>query len=159
MAKKKNIAGHFNRSSTSKTKKASSQTACTENPTPLNDPADSDFPAALPELQTTERVQLGFPDKVYLLASVIFQNNHLEKPAAQRLVSYGKERGIPIPKVKDEKMQLTAYELAFNALKCKFVASLNLVLHYYFLFLTCLFCASCIFVLFTLGQLGSFQFH
>uniref|UniRef100_A0A8C3A3A1 NOL1/NOP2/NSUN 5/7 ferredoxin-like domain-containing protein n=1 Tax=Cyclopterus lumpus TaxID=8103 RepID=A0A8C3A3A1_CYCLU len=61
--------------------------------------------------------QLGFPDIIYLLASVIFQNNHREKPAAHRLVNYGKERGLPLPQVKDEKMQRTAYELAFNTLK------------------------------------------
>lgn len=155
MVKNKKIAGHYNRSSTSKTKKASSQTACTENLTPLDDSTDSDIPAALPELQTTEQVQLGFPDKVYMLASVIFQNNHLEKPAAQRLVNYGKDRGIPVPKFKDEKMQRTAYELAFSALKCKFVDSLKLVLHYYLLFLTYLFCAYCMYVFFTLCKLGS----
>uniref|UniRef100_A0A8C3A2L7 NOL1/NOP2/NSUN 5/7 ferredoxin-like domain-containing protein n=1 Tax=Cyclopterus lumpus TaxID=8103 RepID=A0A8C3A2L7_CYCLU len=63
------------------------------------------------------RSQLGFPDIIYLLASVIFQNNHREKPAAHRLVNYGKERGLPLPQVKDEKMQRTAYELAFNTLK------------------------------------------
>lgn len=157
MVKNKNISGLCNRSSTSKTKKASSKIASTENLTPLDDPTKSDIPAALQELQTTKQVQLGFPDKVYLLASVIFQNNHLEKPAAQRLVNYGNERGIPIPKVKDEKMQRTAYELAFNALKCKFVDSLNLVLHYYFLFLNCLFCASCMYVLFTPCQLSSLE--
>uniref|UniRef100_A0A672YMZ7 NOP2/Sun RNA methyltransferase family member 7 n=1 Tax=Sphaeramia orbicularis TaxID=375764 RepID=A0A672YMZ7_9TELE len=61
--------------------------------------------------------QLGFSDRVYLLASILFQNNYLEKPAAQQVVSYGKERGVPFPEVKDEDMHRTAYELAFNALK------------------------------------------
>uniref|UniRef100_A0A3Q3E1Y1 NOP2/Sun RNA methyltransferase family member 7 n=1 Tax=Labrus bergylta TaxID=56723 RepID=A0A3Q3E1Y1_9LABR len=81
------------------------------------DPAGDDVPAVPADLQTIGEGQLGFPDRVYLLASVIFQNNHLEKPAAQRLVNYGKERGLPLPVVKDEEMQRTAYELAFNTLK------------------------------------------
>uniref|UniRef100_A0A8C6WT65 NOP2/Sun RNA methyltransferase family member 7 n=1 Tax=Neogobius melanostomus TaxID=47308 RepID=A0A8C6WT65_9GOBI len=59
----------------------------------------------------------GFSDRAYLLASVIFQNNYLEKPAAQRLVNYGKERGLSLPEVTDREMQRAAYELAFNALK------------------------------------------
>ncbi len=90
--------------------------------TPLDNPASSDIPAISPELQTTSQGQLGFPDRVYLLASVIFQNNHLEKPAAHRLVNYGKERGLPLPEVKDEGMHRTAYELAFNTLKCECVS-------------------------------------
>lgn len=120
MVKNKNTAGRSNRSSTTKTKKASSKTANSKDLTPLDDPANSDIPAALPELQTTDQGQPCFPDKVYLLASVIFQNNHLEKPVAHRLVNYGKERGIPLPEVKNDGMQRTAYELAFNTLKCKF---------------------------------------
>lgn len=122
MVKNKNIGGHSNRSSTCKTKKASSKVANSKDLTLLDDPVDSDIPAVPPELQITGQGQLGLPDKVYLLASAIFQNNHLEKPAAHRLVSYGKERGVPLPEVKDEEMQRTAYELAFNTLKCKFVS-------------------------------------
>ncbi|XP_018554990.1 putative methyltransferase NSUN7 [Lates calcarifer] len=117
MVKNKNIGGHSNRSSTCKTKKASSKVANSKDLTLLDDPVDSDIPAVPPELQITGQGQLGLPDKVYLLASAIFQNNHLEKPAAHRLVSYGKERGVPLPEVKDEEMQRTAYELAFNTLK------------------------------------------
>ncbi|XP_038555461.1 putative methyltransferase NSUN7 [Micropterus salmoides] len=117
MVKNKNIGGRPKRSSTCKTKKAGSKIACNTDVTPLDNPADSDIPAISPELQTTGQGQLGFPDRVYLLASVIFQNNHLEKPAAQRLVNYGKEGGLPLPEVKDEEMQRTAYELAFNTLK------------------------------------------
>uniref|UniRef100_A0A8C8C7L0 SAM-dependent MTase RsmB/NOP-type domain-containing protein n=1 Tax=Oncorhynchus tshawytscha TaxID=74940 RepID=A0A8C8C7L0_ONCTS len=60
---------------------------------------------------------LGFPDPVYLLAAVIFQNTHLEKPAAHRLVSYGKRAGLPLPEAKDEAYQRSSYELAFNTLK------------------------------------------
>lgn len=119
MVKNKNIGGRPKRSSTCKTKKAGSKIACNTDVTPLDNPADSDIPAISPELQTTGQGQLGFPDRVYLLASVIFQNNHLEKPAAQRLVNYGKEGGLPLPEVKDEEMQRTAYELAFNTLKCE----------------------------------------
>ncbi|XP_056239677.1 putative methyltransferase NSUN7 [Seriola aureovittata] len=105
-----------NKNSRSSTLKiADSQMASSKDLTPLDDPADSDIPA--PELQTTGQGQLGFPDRVYLLASIIFQNNHLEKPAAHRLVNYGKESGIPLPDFKDEEMQRTAYGLAFNTLK------------------------------------------
>ncbi|KAM9356736.1 putative methyltransferase NSUN7 [Symphorus nematophorus] len=112
MVKNKN-----SRSSTCKTKKAGSQIASSKDLAPLDDPAGSDIPAISLEVQTTGQGQLGFPDRIYLLASVIFQNNHLEKPATHRLVNYGKERGLPLPEVKDEDMQRTAYELAFNALK------------------------------------------
>ncbi|XP_071313523.1 putative methyltransferase NSUN7 isoform X2 [Trachinotus anak] len=109
------VKNKSNRSS--KLKKAGSQITSSTDATPLDDPADSDIPAAPPELQTTGQGQLGFPDRVYLLAATVFQNNHLEKPAAHRLVNYGKERGVPLPEVKDEEMQRIAYELAFNALK------------------------------------------
>ncbi|XP_039975110.1 putative methyltransferase NSUN7 [Xiphias gladius] len=117
MVKNKNIGERSNRSSTCKTKKAGSQISNGKDPTSLDDPADRDIPPAPPELQTPGQGQLGFPDRVYLLASAIFQNNHLEKPAAHRLVNYSKERGITLPEVKDEEMQRTAYELAFNTLK------------------------------------------
>ncbi|XP_070692913.1 putative methyltransferase NSUN7 [Pempheris klunzingeri] len=110
MVRNKNIDGRPSRSSTCKTKNADSPTTSSKDPTPLDNPAGS-------ELQTSGQGQLGFPDRVYMLASVIFQNNHLEKPASHRLVNYGKERGLPLPEVKDEGMQRTAYELAFNTLK------------------------------------------
>uniref|UniRef100_A0A672F4G9 NOL1/NOP2/NSUN 5/7 ferredoxin-like domain-containing protein n=1 Tax=Salarias fasciatus TaxID=181472 RepID=A0A672F4G9_SALFA len=83
----------------------------------VDEQADSRTPAAPPEPQTTSESHLGFPDTVYLLASVVFQNHHLEKVAAHRLVNYGKERGLSLPEVKDEVMQCTAHELAFNTLK------------------------------------------
>uniref|UniRef100_A0A672YMQ9 NOP2/Sun RNA methyltransferase family member 7 n=1 Tax=Sphaeramia orbicularis TaxID=375764 RepID=A0A672YMQ9_9TELE len=85
--------------------------------TPLDDPSESEDPTLLLKLMSTGQGQLGFSDRVYLLASILFQNNYLEKPAAQQVVSYGKERGVPFPEVKDEDMHRTAYELAFNALK------------------------------------------
>ncbi|KAM7417694.1 hypothetical protein PAMA_017374 [Pampus argenteus] len=116
MVKNKNIGGRPQRPSTCKTKNAGSQITNTKDLTSLDDPSAGDVPAAPPELQTSTQDQLGFPDRVYLLASVIFQNNHLEKLAAHRLVNYGKERGLPLPEVKDE-MQHKAYELAFNTLK------------------------------------------
>ncbi|KAM7389730.1 hypothetical protein PAMP_023690 [Pampus punctatissimus] len=116
MVKNKNIGGRPHRPSTCKTKKAGSQITNTKDLTSLDDPPVGDVPAAPPELQTSSQDELGFPDRVYLLASVIFQNNHLEKLAAHRLVNYGKERGLPLPEVKDE-MQRKAYELAFNTLK------------------------------------------
>ncbi|XP_029297302.1 LOW QUALITY PROTEIN: putative methyltransferase NSUN7 [Cottoperca gobio] len=116
MVKNKN-GERLNRSSTCKTKKSDSQIASCKDPTLSDNPAESHIPAISPELQTTGQGQLGFSDSIYLLASVIFQNNHLEKPAAQRLVNYGKERGLSLPEVKDEEMQRSSYELAFNTLK------------------------------------------
>ncbi|XP_075959897.1 putative methyltransferase NSUN7 [Anarhichas minor] len=113
MVKNNNTGGLPNRSSTCTTQKP----ANSKDLIPVDKPADHNIPAASPELQTTGQGQLGFPDRVYLLASVIFQNTHLEKPAAHRLVNYGKERGLPLPEVKDEEMHRTAYELAFNTLK------------------------------------------
>ncbi|XP_067104217.1 putative methyltransferase NSUN7 [Osmerus mordax] len=68
-------------------------------------------------LPTPVEGQWGFLDSVYLLAAVIFQNTHQEKPAAHRLVSFGKKSGLPVPGAKDEVSQRSAYELAFNALK------------------------------------------
>ena len=121
MVKKKRSSGRPSRSSTCKTKRAVSQIASSKDPAPLDAPAHWDVPAVPPELQTPGLGQLGLSDRVYLLASAIFQNHHLEKSAAQRLVSYGKERGIPLPEVKDGAIQHAAYELAFNTLKCKFV--------------------------------------
>lgn len=135
MVRNKNIGGHHSRSSTCKTKKAGSQIAASKDLTPLDDTAGGDIPAPYPELQITGKGQLGFPDTVYLLASVIFQNNHLEKPAAHRLVNYGKERGLRLPDVKDEEMQRTAYELAFNTLKCECVNMVRFVLSWFSLLL------------------------
>ncbi|KAF3838292.1 hypothetical protein F7725_010060, partial [Dissostichus mawsoni] len=117
MVRNKHIGGRLNRSSTGKNQKAGSQISSSKDLTPPDKPAEGDIPANSPELQTTSQGQLGFPDRVYLLASFIFQNHHLEKPPAQRLVNYGKGRGLSLPRVKDEDMQRTAYELAFNTLK------------------------------------------
>ncbi|XP_062250328.1 putative methyltransferase NSUN7 isoform X2 [Platichthys flesus] len=117
MVKKKKNSGRSSRSSTCKTKRADSQIASSKDPAPLDSPAHRDVPAVPPQLQTPDQGQVGFSDRVYLLASAIFQNHHLEKSAAHRLVSYGKERGIPLPEVKDWEMQHSAYELAFNTLK------------------------------------------
>ncbi|CAJ1058511.1 putative methyltransferase NSUN7 [Xyrichtys novacula] len=115
MVKNKNIGGRLKLSC--KTKKTGFQSTKSKDQTPVDNPAGNDDPAVPADIQTTSEGQLGFPDRVYLLASVIFQNNHQEKPAAQQLVNYGKERGLPVPAVKEEKMQRAAYELAFNTLK------------------------------------------
>uniref|UniRef100_H3C041 NOP2/Sun RNA methyltransferase family member 7 n=1 Tax=Tetraodon nigroviridis TaxID=99883 RepID=H3C041_TETNG len=56
------------------------------------------------------------PDRIYLLASIIFQNTHPDKPASRRFVNYGNKRRVPLPEVKSEE-QRRAYELAFNTLK------------------------------------------
>lgn len=78
-----------------------------------------DDPSVHLELTASGQSRQGFSDRVYLLASIIFQNNYLEKPVSQRLVNYGEERGLSLPEVKDGEMQHAAYELAFSALKCK----------------------------------------
>ncbi|KAK5864824.1 hypothetical protein PBY51_016035 [Eleginops maclovinus] len=117
MVRNKHTGGRLDRSSKGKNKKAGSRIASSNDLTPPAKPAEGDIPANSPELHITSQGQLGFPDRVYLLASVIFQNHHLEKPPAQRLVNYGKGRGLCLPGVKDEEMQRTAYELAFNTLK------------------------------------------
>uniref|UniRef100_A0A3B4ZWN7 NOP2/Sun RNA methyltransferase family member 7 n=1 Tax=Stegastes partitus TaxID=144197 RepID=A0A3B4ZWN7_9TELE len=120
MPKKKRIHGRLIRPSTCETKKSGSQITSSTDLTPPDDPADSGNPACPPEPQITGQYCLGFPDTVYLLASVIFQNSHQEKPAAHRLVNYGEKRGLELPKVKNAKMQRAAYELAFRTLTCKF---------------------------------------
>lgn len=120
--KNKSTRRRSHRSSTSRVKRAGSQIAPSKDLTPLDDPVSSDSPLDPPELQAAGQGQLCFSDKVYLLASVIFQNNHLEKPAAQQLVNYGKGRGIPLPEIKDEEKQRAAYELAFSTFKCKFAS-------------------------------------
>ncbi|XP_037635167.1 putative methyltransferase NSUN7 isoform X1 [Sebastes umbrosus] len=112
----KNIGRCPSRSSKCKTEKAGSQIASSKDLKPLDELTNSDIPAVSPEFLTTGQAQLGFPDRVYLLASVIFQNNYLEKPV-HRTVNYGKERRLPLPEVKDEEMQRAAYELVFNTFK------------------------------------------
>ncbi|KAG1934613.1 S-adenosyl-L-methionine-dependent methyltransferases superfamily protein [Pimephales promelas] len=56
-------------------------------------------------------------DRVYLHAATIFQNTHLERPAAQRLVSFGKRSEVSVPEVRGEASQRLAFQLAFNTLK------------------------------------------
>lgn len=93
-------------------------------PGPLEQPSASAAaaaaaaPVAHPEPEATSKGHLGCPDRIYLLASVIFQNIHPEKPASQRFVNYGDKRRLPLPEVKSEERP-AAYELAFNTLKCK----------------------------------------
>ncbi|XP_048045077.1 putative methyltransferase NSUN7 isoform X2 [Megalobrama amblycephala] len=57
------------------------------------------------------------PDQVYLHAAAIFQSTHLEKPAAQRLISYGSRSEVSVPAVRAEASQRLAFQLAFNTLK------------------------------------------
>lgn len=121
MVKDKNSGARHQCPSKVKTKKSVSQTTSSKDLIQLDDEAKSDSAAAPPEPQVALQSQQGFPDRVYLLASVIFQNNHLEKPTARRLVNYGNARGLLLPGVRDEEEQRAAYELAFSTLKCKFV--------------------------------------
>lgn len=116
---KKKTGTRPNHSYTCKIKKDASRIASSKDRTPPDDPADSDKPPIPPELQMNSQGQPGFSDRVFLLASVVFQNIHLEKPAARCLVNYGKKRGLPLPEFTDEEMRRTAYELTFNTLKCE----------------------------------------
>lgn len=77
------------------------------------------------ELWSSDQGQEGFPDGVYLLASVIFQNDHLERPAEHCKVNYVKDRELPLPEVKGEEMQQAAYQLAFDTLKCECASGLS----------------------------------
>ncbi|XP_030595490.1 putative methyltransferase NSUN7 [Archocentrus centrarchus] len=117
MVKNKNSRRLHKCPSQNKTKKSVSQITSSKDLIQLDDQAESDNTAAPPEPQITIQSQRGFPDRVYLLASVIFQNNHLKKPTAHQLVNYGSERELPLPEVRDEEEQRAAYELAFSTLK------------------------------------------
>uniref|UniRef100_A0A3Q2Z2L5 NOL1/NOP2/NSUN 5/7 ferredoxin-like domain-containing protein n=1 Tax=Hippocampus comes TaxID=109280 RepID=A0A3Q2Z2L5_HIPCM len=77
-------------------------------------------------LVSTSQGHAAFPDSVYLLASVIFQNSHQEKPAGRQLVRYGEGKELPLPQVEDEMLR-PAYELAFNTLILKH--SVDSVMH------------------------------
>ncbi|CAB1337142.1 unnamed protein product, partial [Coregonus sp. 'balchen'] len=114
---KKNT-GHSRQSSISKTA-GGSQISSLKDLSLLDESGlgQEEMPELPPEPPTPDEGHLGFPDPVYMLAAVIFQNTHLEKPAAHRLVSYGKRAGLPLPEAKDEVYQRSSYELAFNTLK------------------------------------------
>lgn len=62
----------------------------------------------------------GYQDSVYLNAANIFQSIHKEKPQDKLLVKYGNGPFPLAMDFKDEQCQRLSYELAFNALKCKF---------------------------------------
>ena len=86
----------------------------------MDDPPTQQSPAPPAEPFTAPgNGQPGYPDRVYLLAAAIFQNNHRQKPASHRLVNYGTQDGAALPKVKEGAVDLAAYKLAFNTLKCK----------------------------------------
>ncbi|XP_073778522.1 putative methyltransferase NSUN7 isoform X1 [Danio rerio] len=77
---------------------------------------DRDSPEP-PVIQINPDESPGCTDQVYLHAAAIFQSSHLEKPAAHRLISYGKRSEVSIPDAQDEASQRAAYQLAFNTLK------------------------------------------
>ncbi|KAM4621853.1 putative methyltransferase NSUN7 [Polymixia lowei] len=113
----RNSRGHLRRSTACKTN-AGSQISALKDLTLMDDPVQKETPALPQEADIPPgEGQPGFPDSVYLLAAAIFQNAHQEKPAARRLVNYGKQAGLHLPEVKDEEMQRTAYGLAFDTLK------------------------------------------
>lgn len=99
---------------------AEAETMRKEDAPPLEHPSTGAVPApfARPEVQARSQSHQGLPDRIYLLASVIFQNLHPEKPVARKLVNYGNKRRLPLPEVKVEERP-SSYELAFDALICK----------------------------------------
>ncbi|XP_054595014.2 putative methyltransferase NSUN7 isoform X2 [Nothobranchius furzeri] len=109
MVEKKNV-GRLLNLTFNKSIKVKPQTTTSHDLTLLLDQGDRD-------LWFSHLSKEGFPDRVYLLAAAIFQNQHLEKPAAHRFINYGKDRGLPLPEFRDEDMQRAAYELAFSTLK------------------------------------------
>lgn len=108
------------RKRSSKQTGADTQAAVTTSPGPLEQPSTSTTSASVahPELPAISQGHPGCPDRIYLLASVIFQNVHPETPPSRKSVNYGNKRRLPLPEVKSEERR-TAYELAFNTLKCK----------------------------------------
>lgn len=105
----------------SKQTRANTQAEVKTNPVPVEQPSISITSASVahPEPQAPSQGHPECPDKIYLLASIIFQNIHPEKPASQKFVNYGNKRRLPLPEMKSEERR-KAYELAFNTLKCKY---------------------------------------
>lgn len=62
----------------------------------------------------------GYHDSVYINAAKIFQGIHTEKHKDRILVRYGDDSVSRLLTFKDEYSQRVSYELAFNALKCKY---------------------------------------
>lgn len=59
-------------------------------------------------------------DSVYINAAKIFQGIRNKKPKDKMLVRYGDDSVSPALTFEDEYSQRVSYELAFNALKCKY---------------------------------------
>ncbi|XP_051896282.1 putative methyltransferase NSUN7 [Pristis pectinata] len=94
----------------------------------LHTKSEADYSSEIPseiaylgELTISRRthtgVNDGYPDAVYMMSANIFQNIHNEKPLSRRLVHYGNDLKSPILEIKDDKLQRSVYDLAFNALK------------------------------------------
>lgn len=62
----------------------------------------------------------GCHDTVYMNAAKIFQGIHTEKAKDRMLVRYAGDSAPPSLTFKDVCSQRLSYELAFNALKCKY---------------------------------------
>ncbi|XP_067239951.1 putative methyltransferase NSUN7 [Chanodichthys erythropterus] len=82
----------------------------------LLDPATAEPPPLQTDPSAPDE-STACPDQVYLHAAAIFQCTHLEKPAAQRLISYGSRSEVSVPAVRAEASQRLAFQLAFNTLK------------------------------------------
>ncbi|KAK9963802.1 hypothetical protein ABG768_006964 [Culter alburnus] len=82
----------------------------------LLDPATAEPPPLQTDPSAPDE-STACPDQVYLHAAAIFQSTHLEKPAAQRLISYGSRSEVSVPAVRAEASQRLAFQLAFNTLK------------------------------------------
>lgn len=98
----------------------------------INDTSDSseikisDEKGSVEKRKKTLTEKNGYHDSVYINAAKIFQGIHTKKRKDRILVRYGDNSVPPMLTFKDEYSQHVSYELAFNALKCKYKTFLRI---------------------------------
>lgn len=80
----------------------------------------SDEKGSVEKRRVTQIEKNGYPDSIYINAAKIFQGIHTEKSEDKSQVRYGDNAESPMVTFKDEYSRRASYELAFNALKCKY---------------------------------------
>lgn len=80
----------------------------------------SDEKGSVEKRRVTQIEKNGYPDSIYINAAKIFQGIHTEKSEDKNQVRYGDNPESPMMAFKDEHSRRVSYELAFNALKCKY---------------------------------------
>lgn len=80
----------------------------------------SDEKRSVKKTPVTQIGKNGYPDSIYINAAKIFQGIRTEKSTGRILVHYGNNSESPMVAFKDEHSRRVSYELAFNALKCKY---------------------------------------